>query len=211
MARRRRRHDHRRGGSRGYSRRRINAREVRQRFLIVCEGEKTEPNYFNSFRVPTVVIDVRGFGVSPRQLVDKAMSLRNEDEYDQVWCVFDRDECSADDFNGAIQRAQSNDVQVAYSNQAFELWYLLHFHYYHAPMRRQDYVERLNGLLDRPYRKNASDIYDLLYERQSDALANAERLSRQYRPTNPATDDPSTTVHLLVQQLNRFVPGVDSI
>lgn len=205
MAQRKRRH--RQGGTRGYTSRRVNVRDVRQRFLIVCEGEKTEPNYFRSFRVPGLVIDVQGFGISPRQLVDKAMSLRTEDEYDQVWCVFDRDECSADDFNGAIQRAQSNNVQVAYTNQAFELWYLLHFHFYNAPMRRQDYVDKLNESLHRPYRKNALDMYDLLYVRQTAALANAERLLRQYDPSNPAANDPSTTVHLLVQQLNRFVPG----
>jgi len=33
-------------------------RIVRQRFLIVCEGEKTEPGYFRSFQVPGVVVDI---------------------------------------------------------------------------------------------------------------------------------------------------------
>lgn len=50
--------------SRGYSPRKVNTRELKQRFLIVCEGERTEPNYFKSFRVPknVVSIDVRGLG-----------------------------------------------------------------------------------------------------------------------------------------------------
>jgi leucyl-tRNA synthetase len=32
----------------------------------------------------------------------------------------------------------------------------------------------------------------------------AERLLAQYSPPNPAADNPSTTVHKLVEQLNRF-------
>jgi hypothetical protein len=36
----------------------VGRREVRQRFLIVCEGEKTEPGYFRSFQVPGVVVDI---------------------------------------------------------------------------------------------------------------------------------------------------------
>ncbi len=207
MAKKRKLHERRKGGGRGYSRRRINTREVRQRFLIVCEGQQTEPNYFRSFRVPVLVIDVQGFGISPRQLVDEALKLREQGEYDQVWCVFDRDTCNAEDFNGAIQRAQSQEVQVAYSNQAFELWYLLHFHFYNTPMHRKDYTEKLNDLLGRPYHKNAPDMYDRLYSRQDTAIEHAERLLKQYSPHNPATDDPSTKVHSLVQQLNRFLPG----
>lgn len=51
--------------SRGYSDRKINNREVKQRFLIVCEGEKTEPKYFEGFRVPKTVIDIQGLGENP--------------------------------------------------------------------------------------------------------------------------------------------------
>jgi hypothetical protein len=40
--------------------------------------------------------------------------------------------------------------------------------------------------------------------RQPKALTNAQRLLAQYDPPNPAADDPSTTVHELVEQLIRF-------
>lgn len=67
--------------SRGYSSRKVNTREVRQKFLIVCEGEKTEPNYFRSFRVPknVIEIDVRGFGENPSRLVNIAKKLSEEE------------------------------------------------------------------------------------------------------------------------------------
>jgi hypothetical protein len=113
--------------------RKIDTKEVRQRFLIVCEGEKTEPNYFRNFRVPgKVYCDVRGFGYNTVSLVRKTIELREQDEYDQVWCVFDRDSFPAQDFNNAIALADRNSIRVAYSNEAFELWYLLHFNFYNS-------------------------------------------------------------------------------
>ena len=127
-----------------YRARRSDKQETIQRFLIVCEGEKTEPSYLGSFRGPALVLDIRGFGINPRKLVDKALELEEEGEYEQVWCVFDRDDCDIGDFNGAIQRAESQGVRVAYSNQAFELWFLLHFHFYNTPMHRADYIEKLS-------------------------------------------------------------------
>ena len=66
----------RRSGGPGYRKRRINFREPAQRFLIVCEGERTEPNYFINFRVPKVVIHVKGFGLSPLDLVRRAEKER---------------------------------------------------------------------------------------------------------------------------------------
>ena len=44
-------------------------RPVRDRILIVCEGEKTEPNYFQVFRVKTNVVELdgKGFGNDPRR------------------------------------------------------------------------------------------------------------------------------------------------
>lgn len=189
--------------------RRINFREVRQRFLIICGGEKTEPNYFRAFRTPTVVVTVQAIGKSPTEVVESAhKKVREEqrqgEEYDQVWCVFDRDEFPGPDFNAAIAEARRNGMQVAYSNEAFELWYLLHFQYLDTAMSRRDYIGRLNTLLGHPYAKNSETMYAELESRTTDAMRNAERLLAQYEPPNPADDNPSTTVHLLVDQLLRY-------
>jgi len=54
-------------------------------------------------------------------LVNKALELRKEGEYDQVWCVFDKEDFPIDQFENIIHRANENGMQVAYSNQAFEL------------------------------------------------------------------------------------------
>ena len=191
--------------SRGYSSRKIDTREVKQRFLIVCEGAKTEPNYFRSFRVPKNVIDVRGVGENPSRLVQSAIDLKNQDEYDQVWCVFDRDDWSEHDFNNAIKNAKKEGFGVAYSNEAFELWYLLHFEFLSTGIPRRDYILKLNSLLGHRYKKNSESIYDELLEKQSTAIKNAENLVKEYNPHVPSRDNPSTSVHLLIKELNKFI------
>jgi hypothetical protein len=185
--------------------RRINRFETRQRFLIVCEGEKTEPNYFKQFPLPPdSVVDVRGIGANTLSLVREALELRREAKYDQVWCVFDHDSFPAQNFNAALELAEVNGIQVAYSNEAFELWYVLHFDYLNAGITRRDYITRLSKLLGRRYRKNSEAMYDEIVTRQKDAIRNAQRLLAQYTPPRPERDNPSTTVHLLVEQLNRL-------
>jgi len=193
--------------SRGYSPRKVDTREVRQRFLIVCEGEKTEPNYFRNFRVPKNVaeIDVQGLGENPSKLVQSAKELKKQEDYDQVWCVFDRDSWTVEDFNNAIINCNAQGFKVAYSNEAFELWYVLHFEFLNTGIPRSDYRQKLTSLLGREYQKNSETIYDELFEKQSIAIRYAENLLRQYDPHNPVRDNPSTTVHLLVQELNKFI------
>ncbi len=191
--------------SQGYSVRKVNTREIKQRFLIVCEGEKTEPNYFQSFRVPKFVIEIKGFGYNPSKLVEAANELKSKDDYDQVWCVFDRDDCPKQDFNSAISSAKSSNIQVAYSNEAFELWYVLHFEFLNTGIPRDDYIKKLTSLLGKKYQKNSKTIYNDLLDKQDIAIKRAKKLLEEYEPLKPEQDNPSTTVHLLVEQLKRFV------
>jgi len=193
---------------RGYSSRKVNTKEVKQRFLIVCEGAKTEPNYFKNFRVPKTVIDVKGVGENPSRLVQSAIILKAEaveadEEYDQVWCVFDRDDWPPQDFNNTIHQAENHNFKVAYSNEAFELWYILHFEFLNTGIPRSDYIKKLTKLLGKKYQKNSNTIYDELKNRQATAISNAEKLLASYNSLNPGQDNPSTTVHLLIKELNQ--------
>lgn len=138
---------------RGYSPRKSNTRKPKQRFLIVCEGEKTEPNYFRYFRVPKEVIDVKGVGENPSKLVNSAKEYAESEDYDQVWCVFDRDDWPKQDFNNAIRNAEDQGFKVAYSNEAFELWYVLHFEFLNTGIPRKDYMKKLDKHLGYKYQK----------------------------------------------------------
>ena len=120
-------------------------REIRVYFLIVCEGEQTEPNYFKSFKTNVksfvYTIDTLGEGSNTKDLVKRTIKARDNlsQEYDSVWAVFDRDSFLPKNFNDAIQLAENNDIKVGWSNNAFELWYLLHFQYRNTFMSREDY------------------------------------------------------------------------
>jgi hypothetical protein len=71
-------------------------------------------------------------------------------------------------------------------------------------MARSLYGPKLSAYLGRPYKKNSREIYEVLRPRQQTAVRNAERLLRHYDPHhNPEKDNPCTTVHWLVEELNK--------
>jgi len=187
----------------------VNTRKLR-RFLIVCEGEKTEPNYFKQFpENPEVYdkIDIQGTGYNTVSLVNEAIRLKNDarrrkEPYIEVWCVFDKDNFSIDQFQSAISLAGNNQIRCAYSIEAFELWYILHFNFYDAALSRKQYGEKLSELLGKTYQKNDEGMYQLLAKRQSIAIQNAQKLYNfQYK--RPLTEqNPITTVFWLVERLS---------
>jgi len=183
---------------------------LKKRILIVCEGGKTEPNYLRCFRLSSAVIEVHGEGYNTVSLVQSAIARRNEAkkngiEFQEVWCVFDRDSFPPANFNGAITLAKREKINVAYSNEAFEIWYLLHFNFIDAALSRQQYSQMLTGRLGFPYKKNSESIYEELLNKQKDAIRNAEKLLQTYNPLDPLKNNPSTTVHLLVNELNSHI------
>lgn len=194
--------------------RHISIRYARNRILILCEGQKTEPNYFRKFPVDIKLVElgIQGAGANTLSLVRKAIRLGQEaakkkHPYNQIWCVFDRDSFPAGNFNEAFRVARENRIRIAYSNQCFELWYFLHYHFNDTAIDRQEYCTKLTEQIGREYRKNDDGMYELLKARQQEAIRNAKRLLATYSLCNPERDDPSTTVYQLVETLNAFILG----
>lgn len=178
------------------------------RILIVCEGEKTEPNYFQQFKVTSAKIEVVGTGYNTLSLVQEALRLRDTAKekgspYDQVWCVFDRDSFPDHQVDNAWNKARQHSIHTAFSNEAFELWFILHFDFINSACSRTEYQRMLSERLGKAYRKNDSSIYRDLRPWQETAIANAEKLLAQYPTRHPSRDNPSTEVHELVQELNK--------
>ena len=192
------------GRAAGVHSRVVGGRRRKETFLIVCEGARTEPHYFEGFRLPTSHVRVVGAGKNTTSLVADAIRLKNEDPgRDHYWCVFDRDSFPAQTFNNALRNAQAAGFRVAYSNECFEIWYLLHFDYHDAALSRALYEPKLSERLGRKYQKNDRDMYDLLRTRQPEAITRARKLLSRYDPHNPEADNPCTTVHELVEDLER--------
>ena len=199
--------------------RKVATRDKIVRFLVVCEGERTEPNYFKGL-VKDRYSEVRseeivGEGRSTCALVKKTEEIRQrlehqrQLEFDRVWVVFDKDDFN--DFNEAIALAERKGYGAAWSNEAFELWYLLHLIYLDAAISRVDYIAKLEAEIRRfegykyfKYRKNDEGIYALLQKIGNEELAKerAQKLRRFFEHTfDYKSHKPCTTVDLLVEEL----------
>lgn len=200
-------------------------RYIRCRVLIVCEGEQTEPNYFRSFNMMKnssgLVYEVScdGGGINTLQVVEKAIELRDKAEkqglpYDSVWAVFDRDSFKAPSFDNAIAKAEAHSIGCAWSNEAFELWYIYHFDARCTAMGRTEYkriiTQRVNdagykgGKTPYVYKKNDPKMRSILSSCFCDEIAAISRAKAQastFTDRRFHTHNPCTMVYKLVNLL----------
>lgn len=186
----------------------------RRRVLIACEDAKSSRDYFQAFPVDRSRAEIVavGTGMNTISLVENAIELRDRAEgngtpYASVWCVFDRDSFPAQNYQRAFERAREEGLRVAWANEAFELWYLLHFNFHDTALSRDRYAAKLAPLLAGTYAKADASMYARLESRQATALKNARRLERQWAESgvaNPERENPSTGIHKLVEHLNEL-------
>ncbi len=193
-------------------------RPQRQRFLIVCEGEKTEPNYLQGLKakLPPNLVDIKieGVGANTMSLINFAIRKQEIAEsqgqpYHNVWVVFDRDSFPNDNFDNAISMAESRGMKVAWSNEAFELWYLLHFEDRTTAMLRAEFSSKLTEKLGSKYVKNSKDMYRRLEDvgDEEAAMRRASQLQEMHSGVTPANSNPCTHVNKLVEELNAYKLG----
>ncbi len=201
----------------------VGSRLVKTTILIVCQGKETEKNYFKDFKralkARTVHVKVEdSTGIDPNSLVRKTIRFQEKEDYDHVWCVFDKDDFEV---NEAFDLAKTNRIEIAFSNECFELWYVLHFKCIESSLGRKqlegevtklfqkyvpdDYPKRGKGTKGRKYNKNDEGIYGLLLDRQQQAIRNAKRLAKTNCRSEPC-NNPGTTVYKLVEELNKLIP-----
>ena len=190
-------------------------RPIRQRFLIVCEGKQTEPNYFKALTkgIESIHCEIRGKGKNTKSLVKEAITLKANNDFDKIWVVFDKDEVPDNDFNDAIKKAEKNGIECAWSNAAFELWFLYHFENVTAQLLRKDYQKELSRAVNKSgkYNKKSKYQYDKTdtenfsimtsYGSQENAILRAETQSKKFSDNNYANHNPCTMVFKLVKQL----------
>ncbi|WP_375416717.1 RloB family protein [uncultured Hymenobacter sp.] len=211
-------------------------REENPVLLIVCQGTNTEVQYFEHFELATADIKAVGLAYDPVTLVREAIRLRDDAKrdapYEQVWCVFDKDDSSPEQFHAAIQIAAANEVEVAYSNQAFEFWLLLHFDDHQGGgMTRERCADRLSGLIREANPKVSFDgkkgkdisraLFDLLESddptaepgrlpRRKVAIGRARAIAKRWADegTEPAYHESATEVYRLVMVLQRHLEPI---
>ena len=187
---------------------------TKKTILIVCEGQ-TEELYFKSFPVLTLKVKPFGIGQSKLKLVEWTKNKQEIKKYDEVWCVFDLDikpdeaNCIPD-FDNAIKQAKNYGYNVAYSNDAFELWFYLHYHYTDNENHRSFYYEKLSQFWDINYEKyckkenfdNYKQLKDDTKASQKKAIQYAKKLYKRTKNFQYHKQNPVTLVYKLVELLN---------
>jgi len=194
------------------------------RVLVVCEGEKTEPYYFeglrNHLRLRSANIEIVGEGATPTRIVRRAEERHQEERavgnpFDEIFCVFDKEEHA--DYNRAVRileqksSTRENDTRwraAVASVPAFEYWLLLHYKYTDRPYQKTGSKSAGEMVADdlkkhfKGYRKNDEGIFGHFRNQLEQAKENA---ARSLAATQKAgTDNPSTRVHELVDFLQKI-------
>lgn len=104
---------------------------------VATEGEVTEPRYLASLgssRVRVLAHPTAAGRSSPRRVLERLelkkqelRRLRQLQDGDEFWLMFDRDRWEAHDVREVCSSARRQGFQLAISNPCFELYLLLHF------------------------------------------------------------------------------------
>lgn len=197
-------------------------------FLIVTEGERTEPLYFKGMQKlikekvggiidikELPIIDIHGEGCSTGRLIEITDQIVKDAKimYQNIWVVFDKDDF--EDFDQAIKDGENKGYHIAWSNQSFEYWIYLHFNYSDSALHRHQWNGKLDELFrqynlgDGKYRKNYEDIYNMLNHHGGveTAIKNAKRQMAEFDKNvdKPSEYDPGTMVYQLVEDLKRYL------
>ena len=183
--------------------RNVTLHKLRQTFMIFTEGQ-TEEGYFKKFKVRCKTVS----GGNALQIVKEAIIQKKNvvKSVDQYWVVFDKDDTSKSDFLKAIQLAKENGMNVAYSCEAFEIWWLFHFMKITAPIPRKNYERKLQKHLP-DYANKDKGLYqgELLWMQLSKfmdtGIANAKLAHLQFKHPETAFEQSVTTVYELVELL----------
>ena len=191
------------------------SRLPRERILIVCEGEKTEVNYFEAIRrfhrlsSTHICVTYSQLGTSPRKILESAKECcKNRDnKFDSVFCVFDRDDHK--DFKNAI--VECHDIKIKNdlnkrmifraipSVPSFEIWFLMHFRQVTSEIEREKVLAELKHKYISEYNKADKNHFGKTRCFLNNAYTNAQKIKN-----NKIGDDirnPYTDVDELVKIL----------
>ena len=203
-------------------RRRTPFRAPRRSILIVCEGEKTEPNYIAHYKkllgLCNVNLEICGkeCGTDPLSVVEYGEGrFRRDLSVDDCFCIIDRDAHDHTRLLAAQQKSLSlNNIhrgrrfELYVSDPCIEYWFILHSNYTRAPFVREGKNSRGEVALERlkafwpTYEKGQTETGQFLEERFDFAFENAERALNDAKETGE--NNPSTSVHLLINELRNL-------
>lgn len=203
-------------------------RDERQYILVASEDGKSSVYYFDAFNTrlrshaATTVVFPKGCGRNTQSLVNYVKKHKGDwleeirkdfliDDFNEIWIVFDLDGFPLHKFDNAIVSAQKHGFQVAWSNECFELWYLLHLKDMSTPIGRNAIYKGLTEFLqlEQGYTKlkgaAGKDVHEAMASHPDvgKAIKRARKLYANYNDSGlpPHKGNPCTLVFKLVEKL----------
>lgn len=181
---------------------------------IYFNSLETEYHYFEGFKKKLEgydLIDLRlqiekmkkKGGASPVELLEYA--IKNKQKLEESWIVFDKDEFP--NIHSVVCKAKQYNINVAFSNPCFELWFLNHYNYCESSLSTSQCIEQIKRKFRENHRKiylkNDTECFESVYSRTKKAIKNSEKqykkISEEF--TNVDKQNPSTLVYLIVSKL----------
>ncbi len=201
-------------------------REAHPKIFVWSHTEKAEIEYFQEFKdhlqtarlMPKKYVTWR-----PQELIEYVIEWKKKNivqkDGDQVWCIFDVDNFFTDpkdkiELLNCIKLAHQNSVRIAYVNECFEVWILLHFEKITSSIKRGKAMEdkiqkKFKSLKLGDFKKNQK-VFKPLLPFQSQAISNAKSLVPDYDKINwevrlGKKGNPSTSIHFLIEEIHKLV------
>jgi len=193
-------------------------RKIPKKLYIYTNGEKTEYEYFRLFKDYLKKQGEYQLIVKPaikgnfENLVNQVSGSKKPKKFfakdgDEIWLVFDIDNEIVENpnkFSLAIENAKSKKFNLAWSNECFELWFLLHFQDLKSGIPRCDYHQKLKQFCRKEsfeYHKNQNidKLFELLKDRIPTAIKNAKKID-----INNPSKSPSTKVYKIIEKLGIY-------
>lgn len=207
-----------------------NTKPVPRKMHVYCEGEKTEPNYIQSYinsqtdkQLRSVIRIEDTAKNTPVQLVEEAVKDKNSGKNpqgDSYWVVYDRE--STNKYPDALHDqayalARQHEISIALSNVCFEYWLLLHFQNSNAPyscfndlIAHSALKAHLRRVTGKDYEKGSRDIYHIVSDKVAIARQRAIAINVQTLAaaapgiTKPHQLNPYTDMPALLEAIDKF-------
>jgi len=204
---------HKKRKARNTSKKRVEQKAV----LIALEDTKSSKSYFqallNHKKLTGQVVFAKHIGTDSASVIEAIVLHERENpnqKYEKKWAVIDKDDYLKNQINGAIQRAKELGICIAISNEAYELWVLLHFRLITRFTSRKELNSELNKIFKDKfsveYSKSSQYIYELIIGFQPKAIKNAKQLVKahiqNHSKLDPYVHNPLTMIFQLVECLN---------
>lgn len=189
-------------------------KETKPTIALYCEGE-SEVNYFKMLMRKYRAGNVAAHGLNVKikamggrkgtklvNAVKKQLTHGKKVNAEEVYLVFDRDDLTVADIRDCQMQARENKFKIIFSSINFEIWILLHFETVQRSYTKAELYKRLSDdrHFNQDYKRFKGSNYDqYLVDKVGAAMSNAQQLNG--KPSQLATSDPFTNVHLYLKDI----------